>query len=227
MSENATATEAKAEAKTDPETEETAAEIIERAETAAKRTKHGEAANAFRRAAKLLEGDEAAKLIALAEKQEALAKEKGQPIGQHKKEGATMATKKKEKKAKAPKKPVAKKEKKAKAPKAAKPAKAPKKPGDPKHHYPQTPAEKREAAERTAAFKKASAKREEPNDKEAKVLAAFGGKDKDRTITELGEKAFPNKPKAIQKSWARNSLRWIVNSKRAKKVDKGTYRRVA
>jgi hypothetical protein len=216
--------EAKAEEKIDAETEETAAEIIERAETAVKRTKHGEAENAYRRAAKLLEGDEAAKLIALADKHHDMAKAKGQQTGQpKKKEGAAMATKKKEKKAKAPKS-VAKK---AKAPKAAKPKKEAKKPGDPKHHYPSTPAEKRDAAERTAAFKKASAKRDEPNDKEKLVLTAFGGVGKEKTIGELGEKAWPNKPKAIQKSWARNSLRWIVNSKQAKKIDRGTYRRIA
>jgi hypothetical protein len=200
--------------KVDQETEETLTEIVARAETAAKRWKYAEASNAYRRAAKLASGDEAKTLNGLADQMEAQAKEKGQP----------MSTKKKEKKIKA------KSEKKAKAPKAAKAPKvkkAPKAKGDPKHKYPATPAEKRAAAERTAAFKKASGKREEASEKEAKVLAAFGGKDKDKTITELGEKSFPNKPKAIQKSWARNALRWIVNSKHAKKVGKGTYRRTA
>jgi hypothetical protein len=89
-----------------------------------------------------------------------------------------------------------------------------------------TAAERRAAAERTLAAKKAMARREEPNEKEKRVLFAFGGKDKIKTIAELGEKAFPSKKAVIQRSWARNALRWIVASKRAKRVAGGQYKKV-
>lgn len=89
-----------------------------------------------------------------------------------------------------------------------------------------SPLERRAAAMRTAAFKKALAKKEEPSEKEKLVLKAFGGVGKTKTIGELGERAWPNKPKKIQKSWVRNMLRWCVVSKHVKWVDEGTYKRL-
>lgn len=90
-----------------------------------------------------------------------------------------------------------------------------------------TAKEKREAHERTLRFLKATGKREEPNAKEAKVLASFGGKGKTRTIAELAEKAFPSRPKAQARSWVRNCLRWIAASKHAKRTGDGEYTRIA
>lgn len=209
----AEATETKApkapEAKTDPETEETAAEISERAQTAAKRGKFAEASNAYRRAAKLESGDAAKTLNGLADQFEAQAKEKGQPMT---------------KKAKAEKKP--KKEKKIKAAKAAKAPRVKKVKAEPKHKYPSTPAEKRAAAERTAAFFKSAAKREELNDAEKAIHQSIRV-GSDTTIDKMSDLAPKSWPAAKRKSWVRNALRGLRAMKKFKKIDRGTYKKVA
>jgi hypothetical protein len=167
------------------------------------------------------------------------------PVTEVKTEAKSEAKPKKEK---APKKPKAEK-KAASAPKAKKPAKAKKakpakkvkaaaapkakKPkaklaGGKLHNYPSaesTPSERKAAAERTATFMKATAKREEPNADEAKVWKSIKvGSETDTTkMAELFSGAS-----AKRRSRVRNALRWLRASKKFKAIkgQKGHYERV-
>jgi hypothetical protein len=134
---------------------------------------------------------------------------------------------KKAAKAKTEKKVVAKKAtKKAAKPKAEKKAKKVVA-GGPKHNYPSaesTPAERKAAAERTAAFMKASAKREEPNNDEEKVWKSIKVGTETDTAT-LAELFSGNSAK--RRSRVRNALRWLRASKKFKSTSKGCYKRVA
>jgi hypothetical protein len=139
-----------------------------------------------------------------------------------------------EKKAAAPKAKKAKKPKKAKAVKKAAAAPKAKKPkgklaGGKLHKYPSaesTPSERRAAAERTATFMKATAKREEPNADEAKLWKSIKvGSQTDTTkMAELFSGAG-----AKRRSRVRNALRWLRASKKFKAIkgQKGHYERVA
>lgn len=62
-----------------------------------------------------------------------------------------------------------------------------------------------------------------PNEHEKKVFGALRRKKK-ATIREIARECFPGK-RPVQKadSWVRNSLRFWVDQKKAKKVERGTY----
>lgn len=209
----------KPEPKIDPDTEETAEEIVMRAETAGKRLKYAESANAYRRASKLVDGDAKTKLLAIADQMEAKAKEKGQPMGTKAKE---------EKKSK----PKAKKvEKRAAAAKTAKKPSVEKKAnghangvkkgekGTPEHHnYPETAAEKRAAAERTAHAKGLLRKREEYNDDEKKVMEVFR-KGSKKTLREIADVAFSHNDSFTRYLRVKNAFRIMRAHKLVKNID--------
>ena len=87
-------------------------------------------------------------------------------------------------------------------------------------------ADKRAAALRTAMFKKAMSKREEPNAYEKKVLQALA-KGKESNIIDLAKKCFGSKPFDARYLLVKNALRWLVASKKFKQIGRGTYRRIA
>lgn len=158
-----------------------------------------------------------------------------------KKKAAKKSKPKAEKKAAAPKKKKAKpaKAKKAKpAKKAAVKAKSAAKPkakkaakklaGGQKHNYPSAeskPSERKAAAERTAKFMKATAKREEPNADEAKVWKSI--KVGSETSTDKMAELFSG-ASAKRRSRVRNALRWLRASKKFKAISgqKGHYKRI-
>lgn len=86
---------------------------------------------------------------------------------------------------------------------------------------------KRVDMEATKLAKRRLAKRTKPTDREARVLAAFGGVGKKADLKTLGDKAFAReRPAAKRNWWARNQVRWLVASKHIKKVARGTYVRL-
>jgi hypothetical protein len=90
-------------------------------------------------------------------------------------------------------------------------------------NYPRTAAERRKSAERTAHFFKVAGKREEPNLDEKRILERVRV-GKETTISDMSEFFAGNKAK--RKSMVRNALRWLRATKRFKRLDAGTYRRV-
>jgi hypothetical protein len=122
------------------------------------------------------------------------------------------------------KKPVKKKVK-AKV-KVAKISKA-KKGGKGKKSVASTSAEKRAAHARNLKQSKMRAKKE-PNESERRVIRAFSKVGRRLTLADLVERVFKNvKPAARAHSHARNNIRFGVDSGKLKKVDRGTYERVA
>lgn len=68
----------------------------------------------------------------------------------------------------------------------------------------------------------------EPSDRQKKVLQAFGGAGKPKTIAELAEIAFAREHNKVrQNSWVRNQLRGLKRHKLVKKVKPGVYERLS
>ncbi len=194
-------TTAEAETKVDPETDETLEEIIERAEMLAKRWQFVEAANAYRRAAKLATEKQAKELRVLADQLAIRAKEKGWRV-------AELA------KAEPPVKPT-------KLALAKLTKRVPVKVKAIKSEI-----EQRTAAERTAAFMEAASKRAEPNKDEAKIWKSVSvGKETD--INEMVELFKGEASREKCSSRVRNALRWLRASGKFKVTQiRGRYKRI-
>lgn len=87
-----------------------------------------------------------------------------------------------------------------------------------------TPTERKEAHERTLKSKRALAKREEPNDREKKVLGLFKMY-QTLTIKEMSENFRGTKDERYL--IVKNAIRWPVARKLLKQVGRGTYKRTA
>jgi hypothetical protein len=61
------------------------------------------------------------------------------------------------------------------------------------------------------------------NDKERAVLSLLNRRAVVLSLEEIGMTLFPKEPPEIAHSWARNSMRKLVNKKLARKVARGTY----
>lgn len=78
------------------------------------------------------------------------------------------------------------------------------------------PAKKKAKAKKVAKVKaKVKHPREEPSDRQKKVLSVLRGP---MTINQIADKAFPSKSSAIRLSWVRNQLRWLRANKYVKRA---------
>jgi ribonuclease E len=226
--------------KTDPQTDETADEIVERAETEIKHKAHAKAAQLFKRAANLVDDEpKKLKLLERAAKEDDLAKAKGQkeqPVSTEKKEEKKAAAKPAEKKAA---KPVAKAKPKAEAKsnghakKVA--ASASKSNGQgngtsnghvkvfktgegnaDNHGYPRTPSELKAAHERTLAAVAGMRKKDELSDDEKEFMKQIARGPK--TLRQIGDAGWPRMNSFDRYLKAKNAKRTPVAQKLCKRV---------